>query len=1154
MGQDSFVHLHLHTEFSLLDGANRITDLLDRTQELGMPAVAMTDHGNMFGAMKFYKQARRRGVNPILGCEAYITPTSRHERAMTERGGMAHHITLLATNYSGYQNLCRLISKAYIEGFYYKPRIDKDLLAEHAEGLIALSGCLKGEINGHILHDDTKQAVAALDSYRQILGPKNFYLELMSHGVNGQMKVNKELLALSNEFDLPVVATNDCHYLNKGDAIPHDILLCIGTGKSAADPNRMRYNPQEFYVKSPQEMYELFREVPTACRNTLAIAERCHLELPFDELMLPDYDTPDGLSLDAYLEEVTREGLEDRWRATRCSRGELPRSESEYLERLQKELDIIRGCGYPGYFLIVWDFIRYAREQGIPVGPGRGSAAGSLVAYALRITDVDPLQYDLLFERFLNPERVSMPDIDIDFCMDRREEVIQYVTQKYGKESVAQIITFGTMLAKGALRDVGRTLDMPYNDVDRIAKLIPNRLNVTLNDALEEEPRLREMQEKDPKVAQLVDTALSLEGLTRHASVHAAGVVISPVPLMNVVPLYKSTKGEEIVTQYPMDDVEGMGLLKMDFLGLRTLTVIQNALKMIKGNHDLEVDIDNLPLDDALSYKLLSDGRTMGVFQFEGSGLRDLLRKLQPTVFEDLVAVVALYRPGPLGSGMVDDFVDRRHGRREITYDLPELEPILRSTYGVIVFQEQVMQIATTLAGFTLGSADLLRKAMGKKNAEVMAEQRQFFVDGAVKNHYPEETAGKIFDLLAYFAGYGFNRSHSVAYALIAYQTAYLKAHYPREFMAALITSDMDNTDKVIRYIGECRDLGCSVLPPDINEGFAGFTVSGENLRFGLGAMKGVGHNSIASVVAEREANGTFKDFADFCERLDYRQANKKVIDSLIKGGALDRLGMHRAEMVGNMARVIEWAQREQEDRQQGQISLFGGSEAPAASAMITLQSVPVWDESEALAHEKEALGFYISSHPLMAVQTHLQRLATATSQTLSEMHSDQLITVGGVITQQRTQLTKKGDRMAFLTMEDLYGSIEVIVFPETYRQSMTWCESEEPLLVWGKVESDSGEGRLIAQRILPLQSEEAWRECKRLTLTVLPTLDYQVLRDVRALLEKWPGEAGVALTLPFEDGERVYLRANDQLSVAPSHELLDALDSLLGVGNVRVA
>jgi DNA polymerase-3 subunit alpha len=1153
MGQEGFVHLHLHTEYSLLDGANRLDELLDRAQELQMPALAVTDHGNMFGAMKFYKAAQERGIKPILGCEAYLAPTTRFDRSMSERAGAAYHITLLAQDFQGYQNLSRLLSKAYLEGFYYRPRIDKDLLAEHAAGLIGLSGCLKGEINGHILHDDLRQAADAIDSYRQILGPDNFFLELMWHGVDGQKQANAQLLAFSRDFHLPVVATNDCHYLRQDDAVPHDILLCIGTGKSVNDTQRMRYSQHEFYVKSAAEMYTAFAEVPEACRQTLAIAERCNVQLPFDQLMLPRYETPNGLSLDAYLEQVARQGLEARWRMLHAHNGKSSQPEARYWERLHKELEIIRHTGYSGYFLIVWDFIRYAREHDIPVGPGRGSAAGSLVAYALRITDIDPLEYNLLFERFLNPERVTMPDIDIDFCMERRDEVIQYVTEKYGKDNVAQIITFGTMLAKGVLRDVGRTLDMPYTDVDRIAKLVPNRLNITLDEALQEEPRLRDLQASDPLVHKLIDTARRLEGLTRHASVHAAGVVISPEPLMNIMPLYKGTKGDEVVTQYAMDDVEAMGLLKMDFLGLRTLTVIHNSVKMIRDTHGLEVDIEHLPLDDTATYRLLSEARTLGIFQFEGRGLRELLRKLQPQVFEDLVALVALYRPGPLGSGMVDDFIERRHGRREITYELPELEPILRATYGVIVFQEQVMQIATTLAGFTLGSADLLRRAMGKKKPEVMAEQREHFVRGAVHNGYPTDKAGRIFDLIAYFAGYGFNRSHSVAYALIAYQTAYLKAHFPCEFMAALLTSDLDNTDKVMRYIGECRDLGCTVLPPDINEGFHGFTVHGERMRFGLGAIKGVGHGAITSILAERQANGPFQSFVDFCERLDSRQVNKKVVESLIKGGALDNLGMHRAAMLGNMTRVLEWAQRQQEDRQHGQISLFGGATAPAAAAVLPLQSLPAWSDSERLAAEKEALGFYISSHPLAAMQQHLQRLTTATSQSLADGPGEQMVTVGGMITQRRTQLTKNGERMAFLTLEDLYGTLEVIVFPETYRQSVAWCESDEPLLVWGKVENDSSEGRVLAQRILPLQAAETWHAFRRLTLTVSPQLERNALCQVRDVLQASPGSSSVVLIVPFADGERVMMRATERLNVTPSGALLDVLDQLLGAGNVRV-
>jgi DNA polymerase-3 subunit alpha len=1155
MGQQGFVHLHLHTEFSLLDGANRIDELLDHAQQLQMPAVAMTDHGNLFGAMKFYHAARARGINPILGCEAYIAPTSRFDRSTQGGQTAAHHITLLATNYQGYQNLARLVSKAYLEGFYYRPRIDKELLAEHAEGLIGLTGCLKGEVNGHILQGNLRQARESVDRYRQIFGPENFYLELMSHGVPGQIDVNKQLIAFSRDMGLPLVATNDCHYLRREDAAPHDILLCIGTGKSVNDPQRMRYSQQEFYFKSADEMYTVFAEVPEACANTLAIAERCALHLPFDRPLLPRYEPPAGATLDAYLEQVARQGLEERLRVLRQRRGgELGEQEPLYWQRLDKELDIIRTTGYSGYFLIVWDFIRYAREHDIPVGPGRGSSAGSLVAYALRITDIDPLEYNLLFERFLNPERVTLPDIDIDFCMERRDEVIQYVTEKYGKDNVSQIITFGTMMAKGVLRDVGRAFDMPYSDVDRIAKLVPNRLNITLQEALQDEPRLQEMQGNDPQFGRLIETAQRLEGLTRHASVHAAGVVISPMPLIDFVPLYKGAKGE-VVTQYAMDDVEGMGLLKMDFLGLRTLTVLHYATQMIADNHGITIDPAALPLDDAETYRLLSEARTVGVFQLESRGLRELLRKLQPQVFEDLVALVALYRPGPLGSGMVDDFIERRHGRREIAYELPELEPILRPTYGVIVFQEQVMQIATTLAGFTLGGADLLRRAMGKKKAEVMAEQRDHFVRGAVGNGYPEDKATRIFDLMAYFAGYGFNRSHSVAYALIAYQTAYLKAHFPREFMAALITSDMDNTDKVMRFIGDCRDMGIPVLPPDINEGFHGFTVSGDSIRFGLGAIKGVGQGAVTAVMQEREAGGRFASFFDFCERVDGRQVNKKAMESFIKGGALDSLGMGRGQMLGSLARVLDWAQRQQEDRQQGQISLFGGATATAATLVTpSLDPVTEWGESERLVHEKDALGFYISSHPLMAVRQQLRRLTTATSQNLMDYAREQMVTVGGLVTQQRTQLTKNGERMAFLTLEDLYGSIEVIVFPETYRRSQLWCESDEPLLIWGKVEGDGSEGRMIAQRILPLKEAEAWREFRRLTLLVSSAYDRTTLMQVREMLAGSPGECSVILALQFSDGERVLLRAADHLKVAPSMELLDALETVLGADSVQVA
>ena len=1153
MGRESFVHLHLHTEFSLLDGANRIDELLDRAEELRMPAVAITDHGNMFGAMKFYKAAKARGIKPILGCETYVAPTSRFDRSRQGIGSAAHHLTLLASNFAGYQNLSRLLSKAFLEGFYYRPRIDKELLAEHSEGLIGLTGCLKGEVNGHILNGNLKQAGDAIDSYRQILGPDSVYLELMDHGVDGQRQANTELIKFSKDFGLPVVATNDCHYLRKEDASPHDVLMCIGTGKSVHDTHRMRYEQEEFYVKTPEEMYHVFAEVPEACTNTLLIAERCDLHLPFDKPLLPRYQTPEGVELDTYLEQVARQGLEERLAHVHRRGDELKHSDETYLQRLGKELDIIRNTGYSGYFLIVWDFIRYAREQNIAVGPGRGSVAGSLVAYALRITDVDPLVYDLLFERFLNPERVSMPDIDIDFCMERRDEVIRYVTDKYGTDNVAQIITFGTMLAKGVLRDVGRAMDIPYSDVDRIAKLIPNRLNVSLDDAVEEEPRLREIQERDPKVGELIQTARRLEGLSRHASVHAAGVVISPEPLCNIVPLSKGAK-DEVVTQYTMDDVEGMGLLKMDFLGLRTLTVIQNAVSMIKENRGVEIDSNNLPLDDAPTYKLLSEARTIGIFQLEGRGVRDLLRKLQPEVFEDLVALVALYRPGPLGSGMVDDFIERRHGRRNITYEVKALEPILRSTYGVIVFQEQVMQIATTLAGFTPGGADLLRRAMGKKQAEAMDEQRENFVQGAVQNGYLTEQAGGIFDLMAFFAGYGFNRSHSVAYALLAYCTAYLKAHFPNEFMAALMGCDMENTDKLTRYIGDCRDMGLTTLAPSANDGVYRFAVGGEELRYGLGAVKGVGQGAVASIVQDREANGPYQSFFDFCQRLDSRQVNRKVVEALIKGGALDCLGMPRWDMFGNMSAVLEWAQRQQTDRRDGQISLFGGGAEGAAATAPNIDATPAWQSSEQLTYEREALGFYFSSHPLMEVQDEWRRVVSTTSRELLEYHGGESVTVGGIVTQHRSQLTKKGDRMAFVTIEDLHGSFEVTVFPEVYRESIGACESDAPLIVWGKVENDSNAGRLVAQRIVPLKDAAELGEFKRLTLTLAGDLEQDILLKVRSLLTQAPGSCNVMLSVRFADGERMSLRAASQFSITPSMNLLAQLEGILGADNVRLA
>jgi len=881
--REDFVHLHLHTEYSLLDGANRTAELFATAKAYSMSAVGLTDHGNMFGALEFYRQGRATGIKPILGCELYVAPGSRFDRSSTQGiSDASYHLTAIAKNYEGYRNLIKLVSAGYLEGFYYRPRVDKELLAKHREGLIILSGCLSGEVLSSLANGQEERAREAARWYQEQFGD-DYFLEVQRHDLDGEPAFNEALMRLGRDLNIPLVATNDCHYLNAEDAAAHDVLLCIQTGKSLSDPKRFAFSTPDFYVKSPQEMAERFRDIPGAVGQTLAIAERCHLEIPLGETHLPRYQVPDSYTLDSYLEAIVFERLQQRLKlAERRGQRLTPERMRIYEERATHELGVIQQMGYPGYFLIVWDFIDYAKRQGIPVGPGRGSAAGSLVAYALGITELDPLQYNLLFERFLNPERVSLPDIDIDFCQERRDEVIEYVTHKYGKENVAQIITFGTMMAKAVLRDVGRTLDIPYGEVDRIAKLVPNRLNITLADALKEEPKLREIEQQGGQMTRLMSTAQALEGLVRHASTHAAGVVISPEPLVEFLPLYKGNKGE-VVTQYAMEDIEELGLLKMDFLGLRTLTVLHNTLRFIKDSHQTEITLEDIPLNDARTYQLLSDARTFGVFQLESQGLRDILRKLKPSVFEDVIALVALYRPGPLGSGMIDDFIQRKHGKAEVEYLLPELEPILRETYGIILYQEQVMQIASAIAGFSLGLADLLRRAMGKKKPEVMAEQREIFLKGALEHGFDQKKAEELFELMAYFAGYGFNKSHSAAYALIAYWTAYLKAHYPREYMAALLTSEVQNTDKVIRYINESRDMAISILSPDVNDSYRDFRVVGEAIRFGLAAVKNVGDNAIEAVIAAREEGGRFGSLFDFCQRVNLKVVNRRVIESLIK-------------------------------------------------------------------------------------------------------------------------------------------------------------------------------------------------------------------------------------------------------------------------------
>ena len=836
-----FVHLHLHTQYSLLDGANQLTPLFQQVKQYDMPAVAMTDHGNLFGAIDFYQKAKAEGVKPIIGCEAYMAPGHRTQREGQFAHNEYYHLILLATNRIGYHNLIKLSSRAYLEGFYYKPRMDKELLQEHQEGLIALSGCLSGEVPYLIGQRDMEAATRVADEYRNIFGKDRYFLEVQANGLEHQRIANQGLVEIHKKLGIPLVGTNDCHYLKKGDARPHEIMLCLQTGKTLKDPNRMKFDTDQLYVKSTDEMVYEFAELPMAVLNTCHIAEQCNLELEFGHSYLPDYQVPEGFTHESYLKYRVEEGLRERLR-------ERPTSiaAETYQHRLNTELAVLNTMGYAGYFLVVWDIINFARSRGIPVGPGRGSAAGSLVAYALRITDLDPLAYNLLFERFLNPERVTMPDIDMDFCMDRRGEVINYVIEKYGEEHVCQIITFGTLGAKAAIRDVGRVMDFPYAEVDRVAKLVPTQLNITLQDAIQQEPRLKELIDGDVRMKELMDHAMALEGLARHASTHAAGVVISQKPLMDHVPLYK-TSNDEIVTQYTMTDLEKVGLVKFDFLGLKTLTMINHAVTLLKSDPalDASLDINNLPLEDPETFSLLSAGKTTGIFQLESSGMRNLLVKIKPETFEDLIAILALYRPGPLESGMVDDFIKRKRDPSQIVYDPAQLESILKETYGVIVYQEQVMAIANQLAGFSLGQADLLRRAMGKKKHEEMAKHKALFVQGAQANHIPEKQAEKLFDQMAFFAGYGFNKSHSAAYAMVTYQTAYLKAHFPTQFMAALLTSEMGNTDKMVGYFTECRELGLKILPPDVNQSMKNFTVVPEGIRFGLVAIKNVGEHAV---------------------------------------------------------------------------------------------------------------------------------------------------------------------------------------------------------------------------------------------------------------------------------------------------------------------
>jgi DNA polymerase-3 subunit alpha len=1170
-----FVHLHLHTEYSLLDGACRIDELLDQAAKLKMPALAVTEHGNMFSSVVFHDAAKKRGIKPILGCEVYVAPGSRFDRSGTI-GETANHLVLLAETNEGYKNLIKLVSAGFTEGFYYKPRIDKELLAEHSRGLIGLSSCLKGEVACEIRAEQARKAVAAAATFRDILGNGNFFLEMQYQGIEEQRIVNTGLLPIARDLNMPLVCTNDVHYLREGDFKPHDILLCIGTAKSVNDAQRLRYHGDQFFLKTAEQMAELFRDYPEALRNTMRIAERVDVDIPSGSHHLPKFEVPEGFDLDSYFEHVVRQGFAERLARLRHmdDEGRLRHPISEYEQRLAYEIAMIKRMGFPGYLLIVWDFIRYAREQNIPVGPGRGSAAGSLVAWAMRITDVDPLYYDLIFERFLNPERVSMPDIDVDFCERRRGEVIDYVTRKYGRENVSQIITFGTMKAKAVVRDVGRVMDMPYAEVDRIAKQIPPALDMTLEKALAENPALRKMQDEDPRVKEVLEMGRRLEGMARNAGVHAAGVVIAPGPITDYAPLFKSNR-DEITTQWAMKEVERVGLLKMDFLGLSTLTLIRDALSEIKRTEGFELDIDAVPLDDPKTYQLFVDGQTYGIFQFESSGMRELLRKAKPQRLDDLIAMNALYRPGPLKSGMVDDFIARKAGKSEVKYELPQLEPILADTYGVIAYQEQVMRIASALAGFSLGQSDVLRKAMGKKDPKVMAKQRQAFMAGARDKGVNEKKATKIFDLMEYFAGYGFNKSHSTAYAYLAYQTAYLKANYPRHFAAALLTIEAANTDKLALYIGECRDRGIPVLPPDINQSQMFFTVVPDGVRFGLTAIKGLGEGAIESILAVRHACGRITSLHQLCEELDLRLANKRVLEALVKSGACDSLlatgpalTAGRAQLLAAVDSAIEHGSRTQRDREQGQADLFGSSEDTSQSlALVRLPDAAAWTEMELLAQEKEALGLYLSGHPLDRYADDLRLFGAKTvgdlvlsdlppaadggagRLTIEDVH------VGGIISGYRPLKTKKGDRMAAFMLEDAQGAVEVVVFPEAYARHAELVENGTLVVVRGRFERDEESARMQANELFRLESLG-----ERLSTSVRIRMNGDCTREkleaLWDLLAANRGDRPVAIELEVERGGRklrVSAEVQSQIRVRPSPQLLSAVEQLCGAGSVTL-
>ena len=1146
----SFIHLHVHTEFSLLDGAIRIKQLLNKADRFGMDSVAITDHGNMFGAVQLFDQARKGSVKPILGCEVYVAPGNRQDRTPSPAGRPnAFHLVLLVMNEDGYKNLNRLVTLGHLEGFYYHPRVDMELLREFNGGLIALSACLKGEVPHLIRSDrieDAKQKAVELAS---IFNKDRFFLEVQANKMPEQIKLNQILKEIADELSLPLAGTNDCHYLNRDDYEAHDTLLCIQTGKTVDDPKRLKFPSDEFFFKSPDEMAVDLDGFPEALDNTRRIADLCRYEMEFGKYKYPIFSHEGGndkKSLDELLIEEAQKGLKDKliWKEEKDG-GLAENLTREYEDRLDFELEIIRKMGFAGYFLIVADFIEYARRSDIPVGPGRGSAAGSLVAYCLGITNINPIKYGLLFERFLNPERISMPDIDIDFCINGRDDVIRYVADKYGYNNVGQIITFGTMKARGVIRDVGRSLNIPYGEVDRIAKLVPEGPGVSLEKAIREEPELKKLEEGQEKERRLLRISRSLEGLSRHASTHASGVVISDRPLVEYLPLFKGTN-EEVMTQFTMDQIEKIGLIKFDFLGLKTLTVIKQALKLIKKTTGKEICIEKIPLDDEKTYQLCSEGKTTGVFQLESSGMKDLLRRLKPEVFEDMVALVALYRPGPLGSNMVDDFVKGKHDKTKIKYFMPQLKPILKETYGVILYQEQVMKIAQILSHYTLGEADELRKAIGKKKADIMAKQRERFIKGATKNNVVPKMAEKLFSLIEKFGGYGFNKSHSAAYALIAYQTAYLKAHYPVQFMAALLTQDMDNQDKTIKNIAECREMGVQILPPDLNESQAGFSVVKGGMRFGLAAVKNVGLKALESVIRERDDQGAFKDLFDFCKRIDGSKVNRRVLEGLIQCGSFDFTGINRARLFASLDDIIRFCGATQDPNQLNMFADLAGDNSGAYS-FINLPDVDEWDESEKLRKEKDSLGFYITGHPMEKFKDEESRFTTCAIDGLSGLDDRSPVKIAGMVENLKTKKTKKGDRMAIMTLEDPSGSAPVVVFPDVFNKYAPLLKGDEPLLISGTAEVNGGLIKIISKEI---ESLEAVRQKAIRFIEIFiqeKIISKAVLEELRDIFFQYTGEAAVIFRINSSNGKEIRIAAHANYRIFPSNKMIGETEAITG-------